>query len=609
MYKRKYHQCLIGLTILSLINLSLVIALTNKPNNNPEKVDPTPDHVLASVYFGCSGTIISKGETRGYGVSCNHCYRVTGNSFTVHYADGSKTDDAKVEALDAAHDLMLFSVPSESILAISQIPLKQVPDSGKPIYEVCGYPAHRGPMWYDLKNPSVDRINKNSLERWKFDIAEEVGTIEKGNSGCGIFVNGQLCSVLSHRDSDPNNPGRTAFSCPHQYLVEFCSRECKKINGRWNCEKPPNNNQKAPGPGEWQPSPKQPLDTDKIRKLKVSQLKALIKELEGEKSIEGNKDDAPEAPKLPEVPVNQPGLGELKAELIKDFESKLGPIAKQILSKSDIESMLQKALNNHLQDINDHLGPLGQQLNKLEANIDPNLAGKIITGVENSGLGQKIITGVEGSGLGQKIISGVEGSGLGAKIVADVSAVLPAVPGIGTLMAAGGIAGGIPGLALMGVGFMIHRKLKNKLPNPPDPTSTPTNQSEMDALGKLVDALATKGQPDITAKLDQVLTALANNKIQQPEANQGLLDKLLNALIEKSINKVPNPNTLVQQAGTISGVDTTVVMPAANNAGVQAFQAMKRMIVQKHPELVTNGYLQKMDSLFSQALSGLHSGG
>jgi hypothetical protein len=131
MYKKKYHQCLIGLTVLSLINLGLMIALFNSPvKPKPERVDPTPDHVLASVYFGCSGTIISRGETRGYGVSCNHCFPVTGNKFTVHYPDGSKTDDARVEALDAAHDLMLFSVPSESILAISQIPLKPIPDSG-----------------------------------------------------------------------------------------------------------------------------------------------------------------------------------------------------------------------------------------------------------------------------------------------------------------------------------------------------------------------------------------------------------------------------------------------------------------------------------------------
>jgi hypothetical protein len=459
-------------------------------------------------------------------------------------------------------------------------------------------------MWYNLNNPGIERL-QDGMERWKFDISEQTGTIERGNSGCGIFVNGQLCSVLSHRNTDnPQTVGRRAFSCPHQYLVEFCSRECKKINGKWNCEKPPDNGQKAPGPTEWQPTPKQPLDTDKIRKLKVSQLKALIKELE--------KEDAPEAPEAP--PVNQPGLGELKADLLKDIESRLGPIAKQILSKTDIEALLQKALNNHLQDINDHLGPLGQKLNQIESNMDPNLAGKIITGVENSNLGQKIITGVENSDLGQKVITGVEGSGLSAKIIAA----LPAVPGIGTLLAAGGIAGGIPGLALAGVGFMIHRKLKNKLPPPskPDnPNQSPTtNQTEMDALGKLVDALASKGNPDITAKLDQVIAslgALATNP--KTEANQGLLDKLLNALIEKSIptSGQPNPATsgYVQQVGGINKTDTTVVMPAPNNAGVQAFQAMKRMIVQKHPELVTNGYLQKMDSLFSQALSGLPSGG
>lgn len=264
----------------------------------------TPPHILASVRtlnggIKCSGTIISRGPEWAAGITAAHCFTgVIGGKFWVYYPDGTSTE-AELLAHDPKRDLALFRVPSSTVLAIAQLPDRD-PQPGS-VWNVCGYPGGEGPMHYQLKVNAAPVSNAAGMWRWRFDV-EGGGAVFGGNSGCGVFCNGQTVGVLSHRDEYSN--GKTLYCSPYMHLQAFLQENVSKArdcNGWWcpinrkNGEAPP------PPPGgrdlgqapPWVPKPNVPikppyngrgprpdnLDSDKDMAREIDALKAQVEAL------------------------------------------------------------------------------------------------------------------------------------------------------------------------------------------------------------------------------------------------------------------------------------------------------------------------------------------
>lgn len=264
----------------------------------------TPPHILASARtlnggIKCSGTIISKGPEWAAGITAAHCFTgIIGGKFWVYYPDGTSTE-AELLAHDKKRDLALFRVPSSTVLAIAQLPDRD-PQPGS-VWNVCGYPGGEGPKHYQLKVSAAPVSNAAGMWRWVFDVDGD-GAVFGGNSGCGVFCNGQTVGVLSHRDE--YSFGKTLHCAPYMHLQAFLQENVSKAKGcdGWWCpinrkssEAPP------PPPGgrdlgqapPWVPKPNVPikppydgkgprppnLDSDKDMAREIDSLKAQIKEL------------------------------------------------------------------------------------------------------------------------------------------------------------------------------------------------------------------------------------------------------------------------------------------------------------------------------------------
>lgn len=220
----------------------------------------TPAHVYASVRIingnrAGSGTIISRGNEWAAGVTCSHLFdgKING-TFRVDYPNGS-TSTAWLRRIDRKHELALFFVPSKSVLETAPVP-SSLPERAK--YHVCGYPRTEGPKFYALrraKDPVVTLDESvGEMPRWKFVtkdgavlwggekiLEQRNAQIIGGNSGSGIFANGQTVSVLSHNGAPPNShdvPSPVGLGCPYEHLVAFlesASNE-KKQCGEWFAE-------------------------------------------------------------------------------------------------------------------------------------------------------------------------------------------------------------------------------------------------------------------------------------------------------------------------------------------------------------------------------------
>lgn len=307
----------------------------------------TPAHVLASVRtlnggIKCSGTIISKGPEWAAGVTAAHCFTgKIGGTFWVYYPDGSTTD-ATLLAHDPKRDLALFKVPSKTVLAISQLPDRD-PQPGS-VWNVCGYPGGEGPMHYELKVNAAPVSNAAGMWRWAFDVTGD-GAVFSGNSGCGVFSNGQTVGVLSHRDE--YNNGKTLYCAPYSVMQAFLQENAGKArdcDGWWcpikrrNGEQPP----APPGgvPPPWTPRPNVPikpydgrgsrppdLDSDKDMAREIDALRKLVTELQ--KRVDQKPEEREEPAPLPPVKGDKgdagpPGLsatdGQVQAAVTKWLE-------------------------------------------------------------------------------------------------------------------------------------------------------------------------------------------------------------------------------------------------------------------------------------------------
>ena len=292
----------------------------------------TPDHVLASVRTlnggTCSGTIISKGDEWAAGISCAHCFRgIVGGKFWVYYPDGS-TAQATLVAHDPKRDLALFRVPAKTVLAVAQLPNQE--PSGSFDVTFCGYPGGNGPMYHRASSQKSTVTLADGMWRWTFPVEGEA-RVFGGNSGCGVFANGQTVGVLSHRNTE-GVEGKVLYCAPYPALVSFLNEnteKCRDCNG-WFCpiDRSPRGGAVPPpdAPPSWTPRPNIPierpydgrgprppnLDSDKDMAREIDLLKGQIIDLQSAidalKRNSGNPGEQPPAIPGPKGDAGPPGL-------------------------------------------------------------------------------------------------------------------------------------------------------------------------------------------------------------------------------------------------------------------------------------------------------------
>jgi hypothetical protein len=204
----------------------------------------TPDHILASVKVsGCSATVFSKGPVWSAVISCRHCFGdQIGKHFYIYFPDGSRNSCTLV-ATDAANDLSLFRVPSDAILATAPLPETMPQDVLK--YASAGYPQGFGPFYHELMPHTAKPFLpvRGVSQRWTF-VCSESGIAVGGQSGSGVFADGRLIGVQSHRNTtgivdkaelgkisatSDVEVGNELYCCQHKYLVGFIKEHRSKI--------------------------------------------------------------------------------------------------------------------------------------------------------------------------------------------------------------------------------------------------------------------------------------------------------------------------------------------------------------------------------------------
>lgn len=188
-----------------------------------------PESLATLIMFNgdvqCSATVFDRDNEVGWCFGCGHCFEGRiGGQFTVFRPDG-KTATATLVALWTLErdgvDLSLFTIPAADVLAVA--PLAYEMPARPKRYDVVGYPAGVGPTWHPLKAGRTCGCGKH----WWFPLAD--GTIYGGNSGSGVFVDGQLCGVLSKRSMDRDGgKGGSELQCATQaQLVAFLRANCR----------------------------------------------------------------------------------------------------------------------------------------------------------------------------------------------------------------------------------------------------------------------------------------------------------------------------------------------------------------------------------------------
>lgn len=262
LWKTRFHVAATCCIFLSLALIAAVCALF-RPEREPMPVRPavvesspagpkSQQHILASVYLnGCSGTLISKGPQLAQGISCGHCFGgcAVGHTFYVYRADGKATMGT-LAAIDADHDLALFTVRADFALAVAPIPERMLTGGEITEYSVVGYPAGIGPSYYrlDFDSVPVEQRTKDDTGMWRWVFHVDGGRIQGGNSGCGLFVNECLYGVVSHRNVA--NDGKTLRAAPHRDLVEFVRRKGRPDCGNGFCPAPRKDAQQPEGPAD-----------------------------------------------------------------------------------------------------------------------------------------------------------------------------------------------------------------------------------------------------------------------------------------------------------------------------------------------------------------------
>jgi len=358
-YKAKYHMArnttyaslAFNVVLLALVAVGMFIYAPTTAEGK------TPDHVLASVHMAngnsCSGTVVYDPKikhTQALILSCAHC--VAGNvgkSCWWHNPDGTPFR-AKLVAVDRSRDLSLFITDRKNTLA--GVPVAATWNKDETRWSVCGYPQGRGPKFREASFIG-EGGDGAGMARWKFRVKKPY--IIGGDSGCGVFVKGELVGVLSHRETEgpgDNSPNPVLLCSQYSQLHGFLQAECPDVTNcpPWGC--PPRRRQRrpdnggAPPPPPFTPEPNVPIEpepddqvpntpvpprNDRQRSNAIQELRDKIAELEKRTGVPG-----PPGATGPQGPQGPQGEGaEVDTDKIKRMDA-------LIVSNSNAVFLLKK---------------------------------------------------------------------------------------------------------------------------------------------------------------------------------------------------------------------------------------------------------------------------
>lgn len=229
-----------------LSNLSNMTALAQDVRNPFAKqisLEVTPSEVLASVRVGGagSGTVIIRGETNAYVLSCHHVVGTIDQEVALDNPDGSRTS-GRVVATDPVSDLTLIRTWSTGVLGAVDVADRLLPGT----WTGCGYPRTQGPNYTKLEYRGL----ATSCGHEMFSVRS--GYFAPGNSGGGLFSDGMLVGVTGHGDE----ASQTVHATAHGRVLAFLNANCSKFTDKpcpdGNCP-----NQRRPN--AWTPTPNVPI--------------------------------------------------------------------------------------------------------------------------------------------------------------------------------------------------------------------------------------------------------------------------------------------------------------------------------------------------------------
>lgn len=223
--------------------------------------DTTSQQFRACVLVrGCSGIIIAKGNREAVGVSASHCLTKVGDVFTFYNPDGTE-GVARWMGNDPNVDLSIFKCWSKDVIGVSPVLEKNKPRQDP--YIGWGYPKTKGPKLKRLRYHGEANIESLKGGRSVYEVKS--GEFTGGDSGGGVFSNGDLIGITSHGDKK----GKWLYSCTHLQLVTFLKKYQHMASCNLIARKPPEDG--AP-----------PLDSDKDRTEAIRVLIARLARLESE---------------------------------------------------------------------------------------------------------------------------------------------------------------------------------------------------------------------------------------------------------------------------------------------------------------------------------------
>lgn len=175
-----------------------------------------PAHVQASVLVcnpqpSCSATMIARGPNWAYGLSAGHCFAGRlGGKFWIYFSDG-RASEAELIAHERSPDLALFRVAARDAKTVAPVPDRL---AGSRL-DAVGYPKGRGPRYKQLS------WVRKSGDDWVFDVAR--GIFDAGDSGGGVFLDGQLIAVIWGKSSNQMR------ATPHHAIRQFLKRHQRLV--------------------------------------------------------------------------------------------------------------------------------------------------------------------------------------------------------------------------------------------------------------------------------------------------------------------------------------------------------------------------------------------
>lgn len=269
-----------------------------------EVSETSPAHILASVHMAnnnhCSATVIGDDDHEtALIVSAAHCVAGNiGNSCWFHLPTGEPFR-AELVAFDKSIDISVFRVARADVLATTKI-VSPAGWSTEAVVEAVGYPSGKGPNFKTIHYTGDGEINPERIHRWHYAV--DSGEFFPGDSGGGVFYNGLLAGVISHKG------GATLYAAPQpdvfRYVSEVAAEAIPGVPIAAQCPPggcrpcPPrrrnnrnNNNwgdERAPSPPPFRPQPNIPIVPpkaeppirDRDRDRSIDEIKTRIDEIE-----------------------------------------------------------------------------------------------------------------------------------------------------------------------------------------------------------------------------------------------------------------------------------------------------------------------------------------